>query len=94
MEARHAWVENKRDARVRADLLCTVQACILSLQRLRHQTPNEGRQAIRASALASLPSSLSIIGGASGRSVVGSASSRPVSWKGQTPAVAESHEVG
>lgn len=25
MEARHAWVENKRDARVRADLLCTVQ---------------------------------------------------------------------
>ena len=25
METRHAWVENKRDARVRADLLCTVQ---------------------------------------------------------------------
>lgn len=28
MEARHAWVENKRDARVRADLLCTVQVCV------------------------------------------------------------------
>lgn len=30
MEARHAWVENKRDARVRADLLCTVQVwCVV-----------------------------------------------------------------
>ncbi|CAN0360636.1 unnamed protein product, partial [Ectocarpus fasciculatus] len=25
MQAQHAWVENKREARVRADLLCTVQ---------------------------------------------------------------------
>lgn len=25
METRHAWVENKREARIRADLLCTVQ---------------------------------------------------------------------
>lgn len=25
IEARHAWVENKREARIRADLLCTVQ---------------------------------------------------------------------
>lgn len=25
MATRHAWVENKRDTRIRADLLCTVQ---------------------------------------------------------------------
>ena len=28
LEARHAWVENKRDARIRADLLCTVQVSL------------------------------------------------------------------
>eukprot|EP00752_Nemacystus_decipiens_P011001 g9775.t1 len=81
MEARHAWVENKRDARVRADLLCTVQACILSVQRLRHpdhtvpaEAPHEKqRQAVRASAIASLTGSM---GGAD--SVP--AFSRPESW--------------
>ncbi|CAN0193646.1 unnamed protein product, partial [Hapterophycus canaliculatus] len=30
MDTRHAWVENKRDARVRADLLCTVQVPTVS----------------------------------------------------------------
>lgn len=25
LESRHSWVEKKREARVRADLLCTVQ---------------------------------------------------------------------
>lgn len=25
LESRHAWVENKREARIKADLLCTVQ---------------------------------------------------------------------
>lgn len=36
MEARHAWVENKRDARVRADLLCTVQVrpCLFVVRRV------------------------------------------------------------
>ncbi|CAB1116686.1 unnamed protein product [Ectocarpus sp. CCAP 1310/34] len=32
METRHAWVENKRDARVRADLLCTVQPGNMTMQ--------------------------------------------------------------
>jgi hypothetical protein len=31
-EARGAWVRSRRDARIRADLLCTVQACITSIQ--------------------------------------------------------------
>jgi hypothetical protein len=32
----HAWVQTKRDARIRADLLCTVQACINMLQASRY----------------------------------------------------------
>ena len=70
------------------------QACILSLQRIRHQ-PNNGRLAIRSSALASLPSSLSL-GGASmlgGPRSVGSGSSRPVSWKAQTLAFVGPDEI-
>ncbi|CAN0123736.1 unnamed protein product [Discosporangium mesarthrocarpum] len=76
LESRHAWVENKRDARIRADLLCTVQAraCILSLQRIKNESTDSGGSITAgASVGASITNSLFLGGRSNGGGGGGSA---------------------
>ncbi|CAM9758208.1 unnamed protein product [Chrysoparadoxa australica] len=45
LETRADWVKAKRDSRIRADMLCTVQACIASIQLLKQELPRHSRSA-------------------------------------------------
>eukprot|EP00611_Tribonema_gayanum_P011441 TRINITY_DN2166_c0_g6_i1.p3 TRINITY_DN2166_c0_g6~~TRINITY_DN2166_c0_g6_i1.p3 ORF type:complete len:219 (+),score=110.64 TRINITY_DN2166_c0_g6_i1:265-921(+) len=83
-DARGVWVRARRDARIRADLLCTVQACITSIQALKNDDDRKRLYHQRAAAMRVLATSAAAGTGASRASFIASSDSTTVAAGGSS----------